>query len=127
DDVDHSKCFSVKPSFQNSGSRMAYGHYKLINNCAYPIKARTCITTDLMEGSSNYDLHQDGAKCPGMGWMLSELEANEVEEGREWFEYSRIKWDVQVCRKDWSFVGSDGESYPSNILGEKYGCRIRQQ
>lgn len=127
DDADHGKCISVQPARRNTGSGLAYGHYKLINNCAYPIKIRTCITTDRADGSeSNYDLHQDGAKCPGMGWLGGDMDANEVQNGREWFEYNRLKWDIQVCREGWSFVGRDGVTYPGPLLGEEYGCRMRR-
>lgn len=126
DDVDHGKCVSVEPTGQNTGSALAYGHYKLINLCAYPIEIMTCITADQQAGSdSNYDLHRDGAKCPGMGWGAGDMNANEVQNGREWFEYNRLKWDIRVCRQGWDFIGEDGR-YPSDILGVPYGCRTRR-
>lgn len=126
DDADHGKCVSVEGVPATGGGGLAYGHYKLINSCAYPITVRTCITPDRLDGSdSNYDLHQDGAKCPGMGWLGGGLKANEVQNGREWFEYNRLKWDIQVCREGWDFVGED-DRYPSDILGLPYGCRTRR-
>lgn len=126
DDADHGKCVSVEAVSATGGSGLAYGHYKLINRCAYPIKVRTCITPDRLDGSdSNYDLHQDGVKCPGMGWLGGGLKANEVQNGREWFEYNRLKWDIQACREGWDFVGED-DRYPSDILGVPYGCRTRR-
>lgn len=128
DDIDHGKCVSVQPTGQNTGSGLAYGHYQLINGCSYPIKLRTCITTDRADGTPTptFDQHQDGQKCPGMGWLGGDLEANEVTNGKEWFEYSHIKWDIQACRADWSFVGPDGQTYPGPLLGEPYGCRRRR-
>lgn len=126
DDADHGKCVSVESVSATGGSGLAYGHYKLVNSCAYPLEMRLCITPDRLDGSdSNYDLHQDGAKCPGMGWGAGTIDANEVQNGREWFEYNRLKWDIQVCRKGWDFVG-EGDRYPSDILGGKYGCRRRR-
>lgn len=126
DDVDHGKCVSVEGVPATGGGGLAYGHYKLINNCAYPLEMRLCITTDRLDGSdSNYDLHRDGAKCPGMGWGAGTIDANEVQNGREWFEYNRLKWDIQVCRKGWDFIGED-DRYPSDILGLPYGCRTRR-
>lgn len=126
DDADHGQCVSVEGVPATGGSGLAYGHYKLINSCAYPLEIRTCITPDRLDGSdSNYDLHRDGAKCPGMGWGAGTIGADEVQNGREWFEYNRLKWDIQVCRKGWDFIGED-DRYPSDILGEHYGCRTRR-
>ena len=60
-----------------------------------------------------------------MGWLGGGLDANEVQNGREWFEYNRLKWDIRVCREGWDFIGEDGR-YPSDILGVPYGCRTRR-
>jgi hypothetical protein len=127
DDDDHGHCVTVEPVGNNTGSQMAYGHYKLINTCNYPIKILKCITPDSADGSEspNFELHKDGLKCPGMGWLAGDLEANEVELGREWFEYNRLKWDLMVCRAGWDFV-AENDRYPSGILGETYGCKTRR-
>lgn len=127
DDADHGQCVTVEAVGSNTGSGLAYGHYKLINNCGYPIKLIGCTTPDRADGtpSPNYDLHQDGNKCPGMGWGAGTLAANEVQPAREWFEFNRLKWDMRVCRDGWDFVGPDGR-FPSDILGTEYGCRTRR-
>lgn len=127
DDVDHGKCVSVQSVSNNTGSQMAYGHYKLINNCAYPIKLNACITSDRADGtpSPNFDQHQVGQKCPGMGRGGTTLDANGTSNGKQWFEYSHLKWDILVCREGWDFIGEDGK-YPSDIIGIKYSCRKRR-
>lgn len=125
DDDEHGQCVTVEGLAPRSGREMAYGRYKLINKCAYPVKLRTCITPDRADGtpSPNFDSHQDGALCPGSGWGGTSLGANEMREDRAWYEYRRIKWEIMICREGWDFVGADGKSFPTDIIGSSYGCR----
>lgn len=125
DDDDHSQCVAIEGIAEGVGNALAYGHYRTINKCSYPIKILTCITPDRADGSPapNYDLHEDGQPCPGIGWLGGSLAANETEDGREWFRYRNLKWEIRACREGWDFVGRDGVDFPSKVLGEKYRCR----
>jgi hypothetical protein len=128
DDNDHGKCVSVEGVAPTGGTAMAYGRHKMINACAYPIKLLVCISVDRADGTPapNFEKHQEGARCPGMGWGGTTLNANETKDGREWFEYRNLKWDILACREGWDFVGADGR-FPSGTIGEKYSCRQRRQ
>ncbi len=126
DDADHDQCLDVQAIAPKSGNALAYGRYRLINNCDYRIKLSACITTDRADGtpSPNFNRHKDDERCPGMGWGGMELLANEKKDERTWFEYSNIKWDIKVCKEGWDFAGEDGESMPINSpIGGKYTCR----
>ena len=124
DDTNHSNCVSVQLVNGNTGSKLAYGRYNQVNRCAYPIKLLMCVTVDNADGkpSPNYDNHQDGLKCPGMGWGGTTLNANETKESKTWFEYRNIKWQARACREGWDFIGEDGR-FPSDTLGAKFSCR----
>jgi hypothetical protein len=125
DDDDHSQCVDVQAIGESVGTGLAYGHYRLVNKCAYPIKLLTCIDADRADGSpaGNYDAHEEGRPCPGMGWLGTALTANEVKDEREWFRYRNLKWEVRACREGWDFVGEDGANFPANTLGSRFRCR----
>lgn len=125
DDVNHGNCVSVKVVAGNTGSKLAYGRYNLINRCAYPLKLLACVNVDSADGkpSPTFDNHQDGQKCPGMGWGGTTLKASEIKENKTWFEYRNIKWQIRACREGWDFIGEDGR-YPSDILGARFSCRM---
>ena len=127
DDVNHGNCVSVKVAAGNTGSKLAYGRYSLINRCAYPLKLLACVNVDSADGkpSPTFDNHQDGQKCPGMGWGGTTLKASEIKENKTWFEYRNIKWQIRACREGWDFIGEDGR-YPSDILGARFSCRMRR-
>lgn len=128
DDVDHDNCVSVETQPPKWGTEMAYGHYKLINSCNYPIQVRICVTADRADGtpSPEFEQHKDGLKCPGIGWGMSMLQASAVSKERTWYEYKRLKWEIRACREGWNLIGADGEAYSDDLLGGKYGCRKRR-
>lgn len=124
DDINHGRCVSVRSLAPKSKTGKGYGHYELINSCAYPIKLLVCANTDRADGTPSCQ-DPPGAKCPGGGWGGTELQANETKDNRTWFEFNNIKWEAVVCRIGWSFVAADGESYPKGYIGERYRCRKR--
>lgn len=123
DDTNHSQCLSIRASGQNTGSRMAYGHYQMINNCSYPLVAQICTVTDNADGSpsDSWDKFRDGAPCPG-GWGGTEFTAGEVKSERTWFEFRNIRFHAYACRKGWSIVNQQDKSI--YLIGEQYRCRI---
>lgn len=125
DDDNHSQCVDVQGIKESVGNGLAYGHYRMVNKCAYPIKMLTCIDADRADGSpaGNYDAHEDGRPCPGMGWLGTTMAANEIKDGREWFRYRNLKWEIRACREGWDFVGENGAGFPANTLGAHYRCR----
>lgn len=126
DDVDHGDCVDIAAVAPSSGTALAYGHYKLINSCAYPITIAACVNVDRADGkpSENYDLQRDGAPCPGFGWGGAAMRAEETKNQRTWFEYRNIKAKFRVCREGWSIVGEDLEMIPlASSIDAKYACR----
>lgn len=123
DDTNHSQCLSIRSTGQNRGSRMAYGHYQLINNCGYPITAQICTVSDNADGSpsDSWNKFQDGAACPG-GWGGAAFKAGEVQDSKTWFEFRNIRFHAYICREGWSIVSMQDKSI--NLIGERYRCRI---
>lgn len=123
DDTNHSQCLSIRATGQNRGSRMAYGHYQLINHCGYPITAQICTVSDNADGSpsDSWNKFQDGAPCPG-GWGGAAFKAGEVEDSKTWFEFRNIRFHAYICREGWSIVNMQDKSI--FLIGERYRCRI---
>lgn len=123
DDTNHSQCLSIRTTGQNRGSRMAYGHYQLINNCGYPIMAQICTVSDNADGSpsDSWNKFQDGARCPG-GWGGAAFKAGEVQDSKTWFEFRNIRFHAYICREGWSIVNMQDKSI--FLIGERYRCRI---
>lgn len=123
DDTNHSQCLSIRATGQNRGSRMAYGHYQLTNNCGYPITAQICTVSDNADGSPSdtWNRFQDGAPCPG-GWGGAAFKAGETQASRTWFEFRNIRFHAYICREGWSIVNRQDKSV--YLIGERYRCRI---
>lgn len=123
DDTNHSQCLSIRATGQNSGSRMAYGHYQLTNRCNYPITAQICTVSDNADGSpsDSWNRFQDGAPCPG-GWGGAAFKAGETQNSKTWFEFRNIRFHAYICREGWSIVNRQDKSVFR--IGEQYRCRI---
>ncbi len=123
DDTNHSQCLSIRATGQNSGSRMAYGHYQLTNRCSYPITAHICTVSDNADGSpsDSWNKFQDGAPCPG-GWGGASFKAGETQNSKTWFEFRNIRFHAYICREGWSIVNMQDKSV--YLIGERYRCRI---
>ncbi|PTU32555.1 tetratricopeptide repeat protein [Stenotrophobium rhamnosiphilum] len=126
DDVDHGECVDVVGVPPTRFNEMAYGLYKLINNCSYAVKLLVCLHTDRADKkpSPDFDRHQDGVPCPGFGWGGTTLKAKETKSERTWYEYRNIKWKVRACREGWDFATEDGEPLPfRSLIDDNYTCR----
>lgn len=70
-------------------------------------------------------LNRAARNIPAWVGGAGKIDANEAQNGREWFEYRRLKWGIRVCRKGWEFIGKD-DRYPTDILAVPYGCHTRR-
>lgn len=111
------QCISIQAVGTNTGSKMAYGEYKLINNCNIALKVHSCIVSDRADGSlsESYKNFRSGSRCPG-GYGGTELQPNEIKINRTWFEYNHIKGEFRACPLKWDIVDD-------NYIGSQYSCR----